>query len=154
MDVVAKSEEQSPRLRLGEFLPYRLFVVSNRISRELAREYAQRFDLTIPQWRVVAVLGENGTLYADEICNITEMDKVTVSRALQVLETQRRIQRRRDPRDGRRAVVRLTTRGRGVYNEIVPRAIEYEQRLLDDLSEREIESLSRLLDKLGRRACA
>jgi len=153
-DSAAEEKDPGPRLKLGEFLPYRLFVISNRISRELSREYASRYDLTIPQWRVIAVVGENEALYADEICSTTEMDKVTVSRALQVLEKRGRIRRRRDTRDGRRATVRLTAAGRRIYNEIVPQAIEYEQRLLRELNLDESESLSHLLDKLGRGVCA
>ena len=46
----------TPVLELDQFLPYRLSVLANRLSRDLSRLYAERFDLTIAQWRVMAVV--------------------------------------------------------------------------------------------------
>lgn len=141
-------------LRLRSFLPYRLSVLAGRLSRRLAREYSQRFDLTIPQWRVLAVLGESPGLYADDICRMTEMDKVTVSRAARSLLAQSRIRRTRDTKDGRRSVIHLTPEGRSVYRRAVPLALALEREMLQDFSPRERADLNRLLTQLTARAAA
>ena len=49
-------------LRLDSYLPYRLSVASNAVSGLIARAYEDRFGLTIPQWRLVCVLAEEGGL--------------------------------------------------------------------------------------------
>jgi DNA-binding MarR family transcriptional regulator len=139
-------------LRLQAFLPYRLSVLTNRVSRTLARLYAERFDLSVPQWRVLAVLGESSGLYADDICRITEMDKVTVSRAVHALREQGRLERHRDGSDGRRARIELTQAGRDVYAGVVPLALELEEQLLGALDRSERAGLDQLLTSLAERA--
>ena len=140
------------RLLLERFVPYRLSVLTNTVSRALARSYAERFGLTIPQWRVVAVLGRESPLSARDLGERTVMDKVTVSRALQALIADRRVARATDRDDRRRAVLRLTPSGRALYRRIVPLARRYEARLLQVLGGRERRDLDRLLSRLTDRA--
>ncbi|MCC7411211.1 MAG: winged helix-turn-helix transcriptional regulator [Gammaproteobacteria bacterium] len=138
-------------LELPEFLPYRLSVIANRVSRAFAALYETRFGLSIPDWRVVAVLGRQAGLSADEVCRRTEMDKVTVSRALARLDERGLLRRATAAQDRRRLVLDLTARGRRVYAEIVPLARRYEQELAAALSGRELRALDRLLEKLACR---
>ena len=63
-----------PALALERFLPYRLSVLTNTVSRAIARLYDERFGLSIPEWRVRAALGRYGQLTASEICRVTAMD--------------------------------------------------------------------------------
>src|SRR3546814_12999639 len=44
-------------LDLERFLPYRLSVLSNRVSQTIADFYVERFGLAVTEWRVIAVLG-------------------------------------------------------------------------------------------------
>lgn len=143
-----KNNRQNTALRLEEFLPYRLWVLSSRLSRSLSRLYEERFDLSIPQWRVLAALGESPNLCADEICRITETDKVSVSRAVHSLLNQGRVERHRDGSDGRRARIRLTRRGKTVYRQLIPLALSLEDGLMHSLSTTEKRQLDRLLSKL------
>jgi len=147
-------DEADPRdaLLLEDFLPFRLSVLSNTVSKAIARLYADRFGITIPEWRVLAVLGRFGPGSAADICQTTAMDKVQVSRALQRLAAARLITRRIDKVDRRRAVVAMTAKGREVHGEIVPLARSREQILMDGLSDEERETLDHLLVKLERRA--
>ena len=71
-----------PELNLDRFMPYRLSVVTNRVSSAIAQHYSQRFDLSIPEWRVIAVLGQSPGLSARQVAQRTAMDKVQVSRAV------------------------------------------------------------------------
>jgi DNA-binding MarR family transcriptional regulator len=97
---------------------------------------------------VLAVLGESPGLCADEICRVTDMDKVTVSRAVHALLDQGRVERQRVGSDGRRASIRLTRRGRAVYRRLVPLALSLEQQLLEGLNRSEKRQLDRILSKL------
>lgn len=135
-------------LRLEAFLPYRLSVLTNRISTTLARLYADRFDLSVPQWRVLAVLGQSPGLCADDVCRVTGMDKVTVSRAVRVLLDQGRVRRTPDDADRRRVRIALTASGEAVYRCVAPLALDFENRLLQGLSPEERRQLDRLLAKL------
>lgn len=134
-------------LALGRFLPYRLSLVANRVSRGLAQLYAQRFNLTIPQWRVIAVLAGEPGISADRVCALTAMDKVAVSRAVARLAARRYLTRRRDPSDGRRVLLSLSAAGRRVHGQIVPLARAYEAGLLAQLGGVE-RDLARVLDAL------
>src|SRR5690606_29934951 len=95
-------------LVLEDFLPYRLSILSNRVSRAIAARYAKAFDLSIPEWRVIAVLGRTPLLTAKEIAEATEMDKVAVSRAVARLVAAKRVQARADAGDARRQILSLT----------------------------------------------
>lgn len=141
-------------LALDRFLPYRLSVLANTVSRAIARLYADRFGITIPEWRVLAILGDSGPASSAGIRARTAMDKVQVSRAIQRLVDARLVSRRADPADRRRATVAMTARGTAVYREIVPLALSREAILLDGFSAEERAQLDRLLDRLGERADA
>jgi len=138
-------------LRLEAFLPYRLSVLANRVSTALARRYRERFGLTIPEWRVVAVLGRFGDLSATELSRHTVMDKVRITRAAQALARKGLIERRRDAADQRVTRHRLTERGREVHAAIADLALAWERRFLEGLGAEERACLWRLLERLERR---
>jgi DNA-binding MarR family transcriptional regulator len=127
-------------------------VLTNTISASLARSYADRFGITIPQWRVMAVVGAEPGLTAREVADRTRMDKVGVSRAVSKLLDDGRLLRRPDPNDRRRAALRLSARGRRIYDQVVPLARAYEAELLGALSEAERRSLDRLVAHLDEAA--
>ena len=140
------------KLDLEHFLPYRLSVLSNTVSSALAGAYARRFGLTIPQWRVIAVLARSPRLSAAGVAERTAMDKVAVSRAVAGLARSGRVRRRLAVSDRRRSVLTLTARGRAVYRQIVPLALAYERRLLSELSPAEQARFDRLLGRLQKRS--
>ena len=139
-------------LELEHFLPYRLSVLSNTVSTAIAGAYSQRFGLTIPEWRVVAVLAKSPGLSAAEVAQRTAMDKVAVSRAVSSLLKQRRIARQMARSDRRRSLLQLSAGGRRVYAEVVPFALAYERALVEPLSARELATLDRALRILLGRA--
>ena len=144
----AKFPRAEPGLELEHFLPYRLSVVTHRISTAIARVYVRRFALTVPEWRVMAVLGRFGSMSANAVCERTAMDKVRVSRAVGRLAAAGRLERRIDDADRRRTLLELTPRGRSVYDEIGPLALAVEARLLAQLSAADQADLARLLPKM------
>jgi len=103
-----------PQLNLDTFLPYRLSVLSNRVSDAIARQYSQRFDLSIPEWRIIAVLGQSPNLSARDVARRTAMDKVQVSRGVTSLVATRRVARSEDADDARISRLSLTAKGRAL----------------------------------------
>ncbi len=140
-------------LDLDRFLPYRLSVLSNRVSDAIAQHYSERFGLTIPEGRVMAVLGQIPNrapgLSARDVARRTAMDKVQVSRAVAVLVESRRVTRQDDASDGRILRLSLTTKGRAIYDEIVPLALHLEEVLLAALTRDERKALDNLMEKLS-----
>jgi DNA-binding MarR family transcriptional regulator len=138
-----------PGLRLGAYLPYRLSVASNAVSGLIARAYQDRFGLSIPQWRLLCVLAEEGGgLTQGQIVTRTVMDKVTVSRAAQGLLKRRFLGRSEHHADGRSHVLSLTPEGRRLYGEIAPLALAYEAALITGLTPDEVALMQRLLNRL------
>ena len=135
-------------LDLEHFLPYRLSVLSNRISSAIAREYSQRFALSVTEWRVMAVLGRYPGLSASKVAQRTAMDKVAVSRAVARLLDAGRIEREFDDDDRRRSVLRLSEAGYAVYDQVAPMAMDFERHVLEGMPADERELLFRLLDRL------
>ena len=147
-----KSPRREGVLVLEAFLPYRLSILSNTVSSRIAKSYAERFSLTVPEWRVMAVLGRFPGLTAGEVTERTAMDKVQVSRAVARLLRTKRIERRVVDGDRRARHLFLTAEGRAVYSEIVPLALDYERRLAVSLSAAERGQLEKLLSKLAAAA--
>ena len=136
-------------LDLEHFLPYRLSVLSNRISSAIAREYSARFALTVTEWRVMAVLGRYPGLSANQVSQRTAMDKVAVSRAVARLLERGFIKRETHGDDRRRSVLALSAAGFEVYETIAPMVIEMERRLMSALTEDEEQVLERLITRLA-----
>lgn len=143
-----------PVLRLETFLPYRLSVLANRVSAAIAQDYAERFDLTVPEWRTMAALGEHPGLSAAEVAAFTEMDKVAVSRAVTRMIEMGRLTRGTAPDDRRRSVLKLSAAGQRIYRQIVPVARAHEANLVAPLNAEERRQLDKLLDRLFAAATA
>jgi len=137
-----------PTLELENFTPYILSVVASRVSKSLASNYVESFDLSIPEWRILAVLNRYEPLSAAQLCVKTNMDKVAVSRALNRLTDRKRIKRDLADEDRRRSVLRLSHTGRQIYQKIEPLALGYQNELLATLSTREQEQLTIIMNKL------
>jgi DNA-binding MarR family transcriptional regulator len=142
MTISAKS------LTLRAFMPYRLSIVSEVVSRVFSHHYEQRFNLTIPEWRVMAVLGENGEQSTQDVIERTQMDRVRVSRAVIRLADKALVTRQPDPDDQRAQRLTLSPAGSGIYQEIVPLAFALQAQLLQLLTAEEAVLLDRLLTKV------
>lgn len=140
------------RLELDGFMPYRLSVMQQEVSRAIATVYARKFGLMRYDWRVMAALGDAQPLSANEVCQRTNMDKVQVSRAIARLKKKGLVSQHQDIEDRRRSVLQFTGRGEAIYREIVPAARAREADLLSALTQAERKQFTRLMDKLYRRA--
>jgi len=138
------------RIDLERFVPFRLNRLAAEVSRALARVYGERFGIDVPEWRIIATLGDQGQARARDIAQSTRMHKSVVSRAVARLIELRWIARTANASDRREAPLSLTAAGCEIYERLVPIVLEYQERLLGDLSDSERDMLDRLLDKLER----
>ena len=123
-------------------------MAANRVSRLCARRYSETYGLSIPEWRVLAVVGRFGVLSPSAVGEHTAMDKVKVSRAAASLVARGLLKQAHDPDDGRGRLLRLTRKGLAVRQGLVPVAHELEEQLSEGLSRTEWGSLLKALDKL------
>jgi DNA-binding MarR family transcriptional regulator len=142
----------SPLIKLETFLPYRLSVLANVTSNAIAAAYEERFGLTIPEWRVIAVLMRHPGLSAREVAEKSRMDAVAVSRAVNRLLRAGRLRRAVATDDRRRSILQVSAAGAAVYRGVAPLALEFERSLLDTLTNDERAALDRLLEVLTQRA--
>ena len=149
-----RSAEAPPPLRLADFLPYRLSVVGEAVSRAFADRYEAEFGLSIPEWRVMAILGEGPALSTQSVIARSEMDRVKVSRAVISLVAKALVARTPHPQDQRAQILRLAPEGLALYRRIVPRAHGLQAELAESLTPEEQRVLDTVLHKLHRRAAA
>lgn len=139
-------------LRLQDYLPYRLSVAANAVSQLIARAYEEKFALKVPEWRLLAVLADEGALTQQMLCGRTLMDKVTVMRAAQGLLGRGMIKRLPNDQDGRSHRLLLTKTGQQLYARIVPLALKYEAQLLAGIEKGEIDRFEQLLRQFEQAA--
>jgi DNA-binding MarR family transcriptional regulator len=142
----------SDELILEKFMPYRLARLSSTVSSTIARVYDKEFGLSIPEWRVIAILGRFPGLSAVEVAEQTFLDKVAVSRAVTKLLKSGRIDREFADADRRRSILNLSEKGREVHDGVAKLALAFEKNLLDGLDEADIENFDKVMDKLLARA--
>ena len=128
----------TPSLVLDDFLPFRLSFTSNLVSDTIARTYEALFGLSIPEWRVIAVVAETGGITQALIGGRTRMDKVTVSRAAVALVGRGLLDRARNAEDGRSHLLRLTKAGRDLHALVAPKALELEKRIFERLDPEDV----------------
>jgi len=139
-------------LLLEEFLPYQLSVLADTMSQSLSRLYSERHGLGIPEWRVIANLGQRGTMTATEIGGHAQMHKTKVSRAVSGLVDRGYVIRERNRADQREALLQLTPEGRAVYADLVPSAKAFNTALESMLNETERTVLRTALERLTSRS--
>jgi DNA-binding MarR family transcriptional regulator len=138
-------------LKLSAFLPYQLSITSNAVSDLIARAYRGKFALKVPEWRVMALLGEAEVATQRELVAATAMDKVTVNRACKTLEERALVSRVPNSSDGRSHHLTLTVAGRSLYDQIVPEALQLEAELEKILGRGEAKQLEIMLAQLRAR---
>jgi len=139
-------------LKLEQFLPYQLNVVSSLVSQALSRVYAQRYGIGVPEWRVLVTLGQHPMMTAKAIGAHTHMHKTKVSRAVAILEKRRLLGRRANREDKREAFLSLTAAGRNIYEELAPHALDFAARLTEILTPADREAFNRALAQLTTRS--
>jgi DNA-binding MarR family transcriptional regulator len=135
-------------LDLDSFLPYRLDILADAVSRALSRLYKDRYGLAVPEWRVLAHLGQYAPITAKAIAVHSRMHKTKVSRAVAELERLGFVRRTDSDADRRAEPLSLTAKGKAAYDDLAPKAADFARHLLDDLSAAERRALESAIDQL------
>ena len=138
--------------RLGDFLPYRVVALGQAMGQGLARQYADEFGLTIPEWRTLALIGQHEAITAARVVAETPMDKATVSRAVASLAGRGLVERVPDEVDRRATRLQLSAGGQDVFAAVADRALAYEAGMVSALTKAERAEFDRLLRKLSAAA--
>lgn len=150
-DRASTGDDEDVGLRLEAFLPYRLSVLTNKISASLAAIYHERFGISIPEWRVLANLGRFGPMSAIEVAARGSMDKVRVSRTIAKMRERGLVTRRTDPADNRASILTLSADGKRMFNRIAPMALAWEAEFLAPFDADELAKLDDLIGRLNER---
>ena len=141
-------------LDLEQFVPFRLWLLSGRMSKAVGRIYAERFGISAAEWRALAVLGRGGAMTFNELQERAAMDKVRVSRTITRLMQKDYINREVDPFDRRRITLGLSASGQAMYQAIVPHVLSVERDILASLTPDERAMLAQLISKLENKMAA
>jgi DNA-binding MarR family transcriptional regulator len=138
-----------PKLDLLRFVPFRLNRLAAEVSAALSVEYQERYGLDIPEWRVLATLGfRQDACSAQYIAHCTRTHKSTISRAVTALMQRQLVERVANADDRREFRLRMTRKGRALYEELIPRLLRREQQILSCLSAGERREFALLLGKI------
>jgi len=143
--------KRSARLDLFKFVPFRLNRLAAEVSSALSAEYAARYGLDIPEWRVLATLGfRSDACSAQYVSDCTRTHKSTISRAVTALMERQLVERVENAEDRREFRLRLSRKGRALYEELIPRLLRKEQEILSCLTATERREFAALLGKIER----
>ena len=134
-------------IELAQFIPYRIAVLGHDFSRCLAETYRNE-NITIAEWRVLAVIGQEETMAARDVVARTPMDKMAVSRAAASLEQKGIVLREVNANDKRVTVLKLSAEGRLLFDRIAKLANRFEAELLGCLDAQEAASFNQVVGKL------
>jgi DNA-binding MarR family transcriptional regulator len=138
-------------LDLFRFAPFRLNRLAAEVSAALSSEYRERYGLDIPEWRVLATLGfRDDACSAQYISHCTRTHKSTISRAVTALMSRQLVARVENEDDRREFRLRLTRRGKALYQQLIPRLKRREQKILSCLSPQERKDFALLLGKIEK----
>lgn len=137
-------------MELNDFLPYQLSVLSLKISKGIAEHYQDQFGINISEWRVLVILYKNPDVTAKKIAQLSEMDKVRISRTLKTLVEKDYLTQKPHPLDARAKNYQLNKRGKYLMRAVIPDALRYEKDLMSQLSQQEREQLQHLIGKFNR----
>ena len=137
------------KLDLFRFVPFRLNRLAAEVSAALSSEYQECYGLDIPEWRVLATLGfRDDACSAQYIAHCTRTHKSTISRAVTTLMTRQLVERVENEDDRREFRLRMTRKGKALYEELIPRLKRKEQAILSCLSAQERRDFAHMLGKI------
>ena len=138
-------------LDLFRFVPFRLNRLAAEVSAALSGEYRERYGLDIPEWRVLATLGfRNEPRSAQYIAHCTRTHKSTISRAVTALMKRQLVERVENEDDRREFALRMTRKGKALYQKLIPRLLRKEQEIMSCLSAQERKDFAAMLGKIEK----
>ncbi|GLQ36334.1 MarR family transcriptional regulator [Amylibacter marinus] len=136
-----------PAFDLDSFLPYRLSVVAQRLSDNLARHYRAEFGISTPEWRILAHLAQSDGVSVRDIEQRIDMEKSKASRAASKLVAKGLVTKTANADDRRLLHLTLTPKGQTLLAALLPRAEAFQADLRKALGA-DADALMRALDNI------
>lgn len=137
-----------PALTIEDVITFRLNRLVS-IGERAGHHWSERlFDLSLNEWRMLALIRSRAPCRAGDVADLLLMDKSQTSRVIRSLLKKELIQNMPDPDDGRAVALRLSEKGDALYEEIFTEVIASNERVLSALSEEEVRSFNHMLGKL------
>lgn len=130
---------------VDDTLNYQLVTLSNKLSLTVARRALAEDNLTLREWRIMAVIFIYGPSIAREISDRALLDPAHVSRSVHAMNKAGLVALDRNRRDRRQVVVRLTDHGEEITRRVMPRVIGINNAFREVYSEAEYQTLISLL---------
>lgn len=134
---------------LDEFIPYRLYRVTNKLNAKLLSRLRTR-RINPSKWRVLSAVKAHGWSSIGRIVETTLLEQPTVSRVVAQLEREKLVARRASNVDSRVTEIALTPAGLEAFSHIVPAALSHQELAFRDVSRKEIDLLVAILTKIER----
>ena len=144
--------EETELLPIRQLLSYRLHRVANALSRSAAIRYRREFNVSLQEWRTIALLGADEPLTVNRLARLAGLDKAQMSRVATKLAEGGYVDR--EPGPGRTTQLTLTRSGRSLYKGLIAAANDRNDAFLVTLTEQEQEVLDSALRKLSTLAKA
>lgn len=143
-------------LHVEDFLTFRLTRLSNALRTNLTKRYLEEFELSLPEWRLLALVTRFSPLRFSELTSRSSMDKGQVSRTLRVMTKRGLTKTKIIAQRGSRAAealaapvsVSVTAKGKALYKLVLPVAQQRQAQMISTLNISERQALYRTLDKL------
>lgn len=143
-----KSSVGQMRFDLQSFLPYLIRVFYSDVTTSLSQIYLRDHQLTPSEWRTMAIIGLEGQLPAAEIVDRSSMDKVSVSRAVKKMYERGLLRKTDNADDGRSSLLSLSKTGSAIYNDLVPKVLGVEARMIEGLTPQEISAFIATMERI------
>lgn len=125
-----------------------LLKLTNRLMAPFSTHLADRYKISLNEFRLLMVIGGRGTTASHEVAEATGVNVMSVSRAVSALERHGRIKVATDPNNRRRKALTLTEEGQRLYEIMRPQSEKVADYLFSELNSGEIDALDRILEKL------
>lgn len=137
---------------LDDLLLYRLGRLTATAGAMVIRLCEGRFGITRREWRLLAVLAEEGPLLSSELADRAQLDRARTSRAVSSLAAKGLLTRAAGRADRRQARLALTPAGQGIYDGLFPLVREINRELLAALPPAQAHGLEEAIASLQLRA--
>jgi DNA-binding MarR family transcriptional regulator len=137
---------------IRDLLSYRIHRLANALSRGAALRYRRDFDVSLMEWRIIALLGSFAPLTLKALSQQSGLDKSLASRAVAGLVERRLVLREAGREDGREIALRLTAAGRRLHAGLMEAALERDDAFAACLTREEQVVLASAIRKLEAEA--
>ncbi len=144
--------QSSSEIPIRDLISYRLARTSSLMSRGAALRYRREFDVSLGEWRALALLATGAPQSLMQLARAAGLDKAQMSRVVASLIERDLVVRDTAPQRGRAVELSLSPSGRETYSGLIAAASERDRAFRSALEPHELATLDAALGKLADQA--